>query len=121
MNRDFLGGPVVKTLLVRKLRSRMLCSVSEKKKKLCVSLFEPSPMAPVKLVSLRTHGSLWGHRTGLPSSPQAGVLNKAVASPSVLMRFHLVGFIHASRPLESHGSQSLSPSKRSIPPRLEYI
>ena len=39
MNRDFLGGPVVKTLLVRKLRSRMLCSVSEKKKKLCVSLF----------------------------------------------------------------------------------
>ena len=79
---------MVKTLLVRELRSCMLCSVSEKKKKLCV-LFEPSPMAAVKLVMLRTPGSLGGHQAGLPSSPQAGVLNKAVAFPSVLMRFRL--------------------------------
>ena len=48
-------------------------------------------MAAVKLVMLRTPGSLWDHQAGRPSSPQAGVLNKAVASPSVLMRFSLVG------------------------------
>ena len=79
VNQDFLGGPVVKTLLVRELRSHMLCSVSEKKEKLCV-LFEPSPMAAVKLVMLRTPGSLWGQQAGLLSSPQAGFLNKTVAS-----------------------------------------
>lgn len=28
VNQDFLGAPVVKTLLVRELRSHMLCSVS---------------------------------------------------------------------------------------------
>ena len=92
-------------------------------KKRLSSLFKSSPMAPVEFITLKPMAQvLFGTiRQASPLAPGQRFWTKPWLFSIYGSDISSSWFIHASRPFDSSESQSSSPSKRSIPPRLEYI
>lgn len=85
-----------------------------------MTLFQSSPMTPVELVTLRNSRLTF---TLVPSGrpplqPSGRGFEQSLGFSIYANEISPCWFIHASRPLESHGSQSLSPSKKVHPSQV---